>query len=1011
MKKYLIPALALGLVMTSCQSDEPFAPGEGGEKQVTFTLNVPGELGTRAAAGANQSDKGGATNQGADQIKYTLVLQANNDTQILNHNQATVSGTTATFKPTVVLGREYTITAYASLKDAWNGENPIAITNSFNDESKDAYFKTLKHNFANGDLQPLTLTRPFGKLRLVAEDYDPAKTKVESVTITYANPQEGTFNATTEAFTIATENVAGTTKPFGYYEAADVTGAHTVFAEYLPAPKEGEYAVTFTAEVKYYGSDETYSRTFNDIPVRRNALTTLSGNFFTANSEIKVEVKDAFEGQIPGNDEEQLAIAAAMGGEYTLEGDIVLSKPLNITNNMTLNLNGKTITAANAKGNGAAIEVAEGVSAKLMGGTIKNTTPNGDAAINNAGELVLDDISIEGAPLADGDYSAYAVISSGKLTIGEGVNVSADRGCLKFSGAGETVINGGNFTNKDISPRSLTSHVVDVENGGTHKLTINGGTFKHLHATTSGGVVICNRTKGTVYVNGGNFSGGNYYGNNNLSDYGYGGTFVVTGGTYSAKPAAKYIADGYNVIETEVDGVKYYSVVPEGAVIENPIVSASQLYVLGGTKVSGTYNLLADIDMAGYDMKPIQLTSGNDYSLVFNGNGHTIKNLNLVQDYQNGMNVSGLFNILHSGKEINVNDLKLVNATSNSGKYSAVVLAYNSTSAVINLNNVDVDGATISAETVSPLVGYTTGSINLKDCDVANISMTGEKTEKIGAFVGTANQGSCVVKVVNCVNNTDYKEAGRVINGATMIIDGKQYVANNDALANALNSGANNILLAAGEFEMPGSFSANNVTISGADKENSILKITSQLRANNKSLTLKNLTTKVPTGLYYSESTFAWIHYLENFSMINCNSDGRIRLNSHSATIEKCRFDVTTSSGFDGYAIFYYGPTDSNVKVSNSVFNTVGKAIVLYNEGQPVLNLDVTNCQFKSSASTDKAAIQMHAEYGISGTVDIVNSSATGFANINGGLWNELNNNTKETTDNFEITVDGVKVH
>lgn len=234
---------------------------------------------------------------------------------------------------------------------------------------------------------------------------------------------------------------------------------------------------------------------------------------------------------------------------------------------------------------------------------------------------------------------------------------------------------------------------------------------------------------------------------------------------------------------------------------------------------------------------------------------------------------------------------------------------------------------------------------------------------------------------------------------------------NNDALANALNSGANNILLAAGEFEMPGSFSANNVTISGADKENSILKITSQLRADNKSLTLKNLTTKVPTGLYYSESTFAWIHYLKNFSMINCNSDGRIRLNSHSATIEKCRFDVTTSSGFDGYAIFYYGPTDSNVKVSNSVFNTVGKAIVLYNEGQPVLNLDVTNCQFKSSASTDKAAIQMHTEYGISGTVDIVNSTATGFANINGGLWNEVNNNTKVPTDNFEITVDGVKVH
>ena len=154
---------------------------------MTFTLNVPAELGTRAAAGANQSDKGGATNQGAENIKYTLVLQANNDTQILEHNQASVNGTTATFTPTVVLGREYKITAYASLKDAWDGENAIEISNSFNDESKDAYFKTLTHNFANGDLQPLTLTRPYGKLRLVAEDYDPAKTKLETVKITYEN--------------------------------------------------------------------------------------------------------------------------------------------------------------------------------------------------------------------------------------------------------------------------------------------------------------------------------------------------------------------------------------------------------------------------------------------------------------------------------------------------------------------------------------------------------------------------------------------------------------------------------------------------------------------------------------------------------------------------------------------------------------------------------------------------------------------------------------------------------
>ena len=159
----------------------------------------------------------------------------------------------------------------------------------------------MEHNFANGDLQPVTLTRPFGKLRLIAEDYDPEKTKVENVTITYANPQHGTFEATTGAFTIATENIAGTIEQFGYYEAADATGAHTIFAEYLPTPLIGESPVTFTVTVKYKNDpmapEETYSRTFNDIPVRRNALTTLQGKFFTAGAEITVNVDDDFDKQ------------------------------------------------------------------------------------------------------------------------------------------------------------------------------------------------------------------------------------------------------------------------------------------------------------------------------------------------------------------------------------------------------------------------------------------------------------------------------------------------------------------------------------------------------------------------------------------------------------------------------------------------------------------------------------------------------------------------------------------
>ena len=563
MKKYLFPALALGLVMTSCQSDEPFAPTEGGEKQVTFTLNVPGELGTRAAAGANQSDKGGATNQGADQIKYTLVLQANNDTQILDNSKATVSGTTATFTPTVVLGREYTITAYASLKDAWNGVNPIAITNSFNDESKDAYFKTLKHNFANGDLQPLTLTRPFGKLRLVAEDYDPAKTKVESVKITYANPQEGTFNATTEAFTIATENVAGTTKPFGYYEAADATGAHAIFAEYLPAPKTGEYPVTFTVEVKYDGSTETYSRTFNDIPVRRNALTTLKGNFFTAGAEITVEVEDAFDNSEAVNknfvstaSQLQEAIDNATPGETTeiiLDGNIDLTQPIvfgapsvnpapaqtrsGATNSFVLNLNGKTISNPN----GYAIE------------NYSKLTISGEGNMEGLGGIR--------------SHGGKLIIEGGNYTCSSNWSTGTFNHILKAENT-EVVINDGTF---DATVGGTNNAMINVSENSV--VTINAGTFKNVNGVIPqfAPYMFTYEKNGKLIINGGDFYGGWRFNGETATTDIYGGNFTVSydgqsfhansthvftiyGGTFSLENGGKlnpenYVATGYTAVK------------------------------------------------------------------------------------------------------------------------------------------------------------------------------------------------------------------------------------------------------------------------------------------------------------------------------------------------------------------------------------------------------------------------------------------------------------------------------
>ena len=295
MKKSLLTLLGAGLLLTSCQSDEPFAPGEGGEKQVTFTLNVPGELGTRAGNEDYNSGVGGWSNTHGN-LSYTLVLKAENDVQILTED---AKGKEVVFKPTVVLGRNYKVTAYAYFGDTAKGSiDAIAESKGINDETKDAYTWTGNINFAtdqDGTNQNITLKRPYAKLRLIATDYNEAMTDVRSVTVEYKNQMYTMFNAVEGQFN--TERAVSYTNTWNkdYYEAATTDGEKTIFADYVPVNEIGYAPFTVTVE---YQNGETYTRTFaEDIPVKRNALTTLKGAFFTAGAQITVNVDDNFENE------------------------------------------------------------------------------------------------------------------------------------------------------------------------------------------------------------------------------------------------------------------------------------------------------------------------------------------------------------------------------------------------------------------------------------------------------------------------------------------------------------------------------------------------------------------------------------------------------------------------------------------------------------------------------------------------------------------------------------------
>lgn len=315
------------------------------------------------------------------------------------------------------------------------------------------------------------------------------------------------------------------------------------------ATVEGEKAGVIAAYVYGNANQGKATTTIEDVTVTG---TTVNGQeneplFGVITSYAAVNVVENGE-TTPYTSNSELAARLAKGGTVTLDEDFVCSsiEPLLIPEGVEviLDLNGKTITGSNSD----AIIVNNGILKLIGNGTIKNQKENGGATIKNNGDLVLDGVTVVGAPIGDTGYPAYCITSSGDMTIEKGTSISADRGCLSLSGTGETIINGGIFTNNDIGEKSLTGHVVLVGYGANNKLTINDGTFQHLHTKTSGGVVINNWSAVTVDVNDGNFSGGNYFGKwDNLSDYGYGSTetpFAVKGGTFTGFDD-NYLAEGY----------------------------------------------------------------------------------------------------------------------------------------------------------------------------------------------------------------------------------------------------------------------------------------------------------------------------------------------------------------------------------------------------------------------------------------------------------------------------------
>ena len=303
---------------------------------------------------------------------------------------------------------------------------------------------------------------------------------------------------------------------------------------------------------------------------------------------------------------------------------------------------------------------------------------------------------------------------------------------------------------------------------------------------------------------------------------------------------------------------------------------------------------------------------------------------------------------------------------------------------------------------------------------------------------GTANAivtGGCFYKFDPSDNNSENPKKNYVADGYKSTLVGDYYVvtkedvtpvANDAGLRDALNSNEGTVAtinLVSGEFNWPDNKSDSGqkwpktINVVGTNPEVCSVKLNAGSYPEDCDVLFENITIDNAVGCKYEEAALAQMVRVKNVTVKNCVIKNQFRILAKDVVnISDCKFVNRNASGFDGYCLNYYGYSGSRVNVENCVFDATQKAIVMYAESPTEYNLNVENCKFSASdRTTDKAAIQMHTEWGISGTVTIKDCVVEGFkANALSpeGLWWEGINNvsSKPATKKFNITINGVNV-
>lgn len=493
MKKILLSVLALGglLFASSCQMQEPESGKLTGEVDFTITAGIPGGISTYAPAGTG-SHNGGAVLLDADDYDLRYIMQvydmdgklAYSDTKYVNSDFTSQS---VVFEARLI-AKKYNFVFWADFVpedskqdnyyktvDADGNLNLRKITYAiepvFTDDAMDAYTKVVEVDLSaqNQNIKDIKLQRPFGKLRLIATDQLSGDLQNEELP---ASTELAYASGTTvpDMFDALTGLASGDTRAISKVSSASVqedavvngttynTGAYFLIANYIFAA-DGNTGYAMDVTVKDKNKKVIGVRSLSQIPIVKNKLTTVIGNFYSNSSTLEVIVEDPFEQQeIYIN--QALLDAAENGGEVTLDADCIFTADMPAL----VVAPGKTLTV------------------NLNGHTIESQVKNQDAIKVNGGTLIVNG---NGYIKATGDGSNYAVWAiGGSKVILNGGNYYGNGACIQAKDNAQIEINGGYY--KVAAPYNGVYFVINLQDNNSNTIVVTGGQFENCDPSKTG---------------------------------------------------------------------------------------------------------------------------------------------------------------------------------------------------------------------------------------------------------------------------------------------------------------------------------------------------------------------------------------------------------------------------------------------------------------------------------------------------------------------------------------------